>query len=98
MTSPEFEEPDFSLDEALDNVREYHADLLDNNQRMIESARRRAHKMLDTADRFEDMASTCRQVAEQNILIARYLADNTADLLASEFDIQEVEITDEEED
>lgn len=94
VTEPEFEEPDFDLDEALNDIEEYHADLLDNNQRMIASARRRAHKMLDTSDRFEDMADRCRQIAEQNILIARHLADNTADLLASEFDIQEITIMD----
>lgn len=98
MTEPEFEEPEFDLDDALDDINEYHANLLDNNQRMIASARRRAHKMLDTADRFEDMAERCRQIAEQNVLIARHLADNTADMLASEFDIQEIVVTDEDED
>lgn len=85
------------LDTVDQEIKERHDQLIEENAEMVRHARSRAHKMLRAAEKFEQMASNCREIAALHVLSARQLSEGLADLLSGEFDIEVMEADGDEE-
>lgn len=85
------------LDTVDDELADRHADLIDQNSRMVKSARSRAKKMFDLADKFDMMADNCREIGALHIMSMRQLSETLADMINGEFDI-DILSTEEEDD
>lgn len=91
------EEEIIDLDTIGGEIKEQHDILFEQNAAMVLANRRKAHKMIQMAETYEDMGANCRQIAAAYILMASQLSEGVADLLSGEFNIDIVSTDDDDE-
>lgn len=93
------EEEEFvDLDEVDDEIADRHTYLIAENTRMVQRSRRQVARMHSLADKYEEMADNCREIAALHVLGARQCAETLADLIDGEFDITVLDMNNDEED
>lgn len=91
------EEEIIDLDTIGAELKEQHDILFEQNAAMVVANRRKALKMIQMAEVYEEMAGNCRQIAAANILMASQLSEGVADLLSGEFNIDIIPADEDEE-